>query len=63
MIVNLLDVRPGQWLTMKDGTRLRVTENIGDGIWLKAEDPATGDEVLAYCEEIDGAGDAPAAAA
>jgi hypothetical protein len=57
-MLNLLEVKPGQILRMKDGTTAEVTENIGDGIWLKARVDG-GDEDLVFCEDIAGLADAP----
>lgn len=56
-MLNLLDVQPGQILRMKDGSTAEVTENIGDGIWLKARVDG-GDEDLVFCEDIAGLQDA-----
>lgn len=58
-MLNLLDVQPGQILRMKDGSTAEVTENIGDGIWLKARMDG-GDEDLVFCEDIAGLEDAAA---
>lgn len=58
-MLNLLDVQPGQILRMKDGSTAEVTENIGDGIWLKARVDG-GDEDLVFCEDIAGLEDAAA---
>lgn len=56
-MLNLLDVMPGQILRLKDGSSAEVTENIGDGIWLKARVDG-GDEDLVFCEDIAGLQDA-----
>jgi len=56
-MLNLLDVMPGQILRLKDGSTAEVTENIGDGIWLKARVDG-GDEDLVFCEDIAGLQDA-----
>ena len=58
-MLNLLDVQPGQVLRMKDGSTAEVTENIGDGIWLKAKVDG-GEEDLVFCEDIAGLQDTPA---
>jgi hypothetical protein len=58
-MLNLLDVQPGQVLRLKDGSTAEVTENIGDGIWLKARVDG-GDEDLVFCEDIAGLEDAAA---
>lgn len=58
-MLNLLDVQPGQVLRLKDGSTAEVTENIGDGIWLKARVDG-GDEDLVFCEDIAGLQDAAA---
>jgi hypothetical protein len=52
-MLNLLDVKPGQVLRLKDGSTAEVTENIGDGIWLKARVGAD-EEDLVFCEDIAG---------
>jgi hypothetical protein len=38
---------------MKDGSTAEVLENMGDGIWLKVK-MNSGDEELAFCEDIAG---------
>lgn len=59
MFVNLLDVKPGQRILMKNQSVAEVVENLGDGIWVKGrfleapQDPSiVGSEDLCYCEEI-----------
>ena len=52
-MLNLLAIVPGQVLRLKDGSSAEVTENIGDGIWLKARMP-DGEEDLVFCEDITG---------
>lgn len=59
MFVNLLDVKPGQRILMKNQSLVEVVENLGDGIWVKGrlleapQDPSmVGSEDLCYCEEI-----------
>lgn len=59
MFVNLLDVKPGQRIVMKNQSVAEVVENLGDGIWVKGrflqapQDPSiVGSEDLCYCEEI-----------
>ncbi|MCA0213731.1 MAG: hypothetical protein LCH79_11230 [Proteobacteria bacterium] len=52
-ILNLLAIEPGQVVRLKSGGTAEVTENIGDGIWLKAR-MADGEEDLLFCEDIAG---------
>lgn len=59
MFVNLLDVKPGQKILMKNQSIAEVLENLGDGIWVKGrfieapQDPSlVGSEELCYCEDI-----------
>lgn len=59
MFVNLLDVKTGQRIVMKNQSVAEVVENLGDGIWVKGrflespQDPSlVGTEELCYCEEI-----------
>mgnify|MGYP003443892117 CR=1 FL=1 len=52
-ILNLLAIEPGQVVRLKSGGTAEVTENIGDGIWLKAR-LAHGEEELVFCEDIAG---------
>lgn len=52
-MLNLMQVQPGLTLLLKDGSTAEVTENLGDGIWLKAR-LASGDEELVFCEDIAG---------
>ena len=52
-MLNLLGVEPGQVIRMKDGSTAEVLENMGDGIWLKVK-MSSGDEELAFCEDIAG---------
>jgi hypothetical protein len=46
-----MDVRPGQSIVLKNGTRVEVLENIGDGSWLKGKFD-NGEEELVFCEDI-----------
>ena len=52
-ILNLLAIEPGQVVRLKSGGTAEVTENIGDGIWLKAR-MADGEEDLLFFEDIAG---------
>lgn len=59
MFVNLLDVKIGQRIVMKNQSVAEVVENLGDGIWVTGRfvespsDPSiVGTEELCYCEEI-----------
>lgn len=52
-MLNLLEIKPGQVLQLKDGSTAEVVENIGDGIWLNAR-LESGEEELVFCEEIVG---------
>lgn len=50
-MLNLMEVQPGQWIRLKNGDTAEVTDNVGDGMWLKAKF-ASGDEELVFCEDI-----------
>lgn len=50
-MLNLFVVQPGQVVRLKNGSTAQVTENIGDGIWLRAKGQ-DGEEDLVFCEDI-----------
>lgn len=50
-MLNLLAIEPGQSIVLKNGDTVKIVENIGDGIWLKAQMP-DGEEELVFCEDI-----------
>ncbi|MBN8758477.1 MULTISPECIES: hypothetical protein [unclassified Variovorax] len=52
-MLNLLEIRSGQIIRLKNGGTAEVIENVGDGIWLNVRLP-TGEEELLFCEEIAG---------
>lgn len=58
-MLNLLAIEPGQFIRLKNGARVEIIENIGDGIWLNArfED---GSEELVFCEDVAGIEEAQA---
>lgn len=51
-MLNLMNVRAGQKVRLKNGTVAEVTDNIGDGIWLQLRNPESGDDELVHCEEM-----------
>ncbi|MBB3639578.1 MULTISPECIES: hypothetical protein [Variovorax] len=51
-MLNLMSVKPGQGIRLKNGTVAEVVENIGDGIWLMLRNPESGDDELVHCEEM-----------
>lgn len=51
-MLNLINVQVGQSVRLKNGTVAKVTENIGDGIWLQLRNPESGEEELVHCEEM-----------
>lgn len=64
MILNFMQLTPGQKLRLKDGRVAEVLENMGDGIWVQARflEPdgktriaaASEDGELVHCEEVSG---------
>lgn len=52
-MLNLMEVQIGQWIRLKNGSTAEVTDNVGDGMWLKAKFES-GDEELVFCEDIAG---------
>jgi predicted DCC family thiol-disulfide oxidoreductase YuxK len=59
MFVNLMELKTGQRILLKSQAVAEVTENLGDGIWVKGRfiefpgDPAAvGSEDLCYCEDV-----------
>lgn len=63
-MLNLMQLKPGQTLRLKNGALATIVENMGDGIWLQlrfvsapAGGPQPGDEELVHCEEIAGLGE------
>lgn len=58
-MLNLLEIHPGQRVSLKNGAVCEVIENIGDGIWLTlrtlshpTQPQAVGEEELVHCEEM-----------
>ena len=51
-MLNLMKLKPGQVICLKDGTTAVVIENMGDGIWVQAR-LTSGEEELVFCEDID----------
>jgi len=51
-MINLLNVRAGQSIRLKNGSVAEVIENIGDGIWLQLRLPDSAKEELVHCEEM-----------
>ena len=60
-MLNLMTVKAGARIRLRDGTIREVIENYGDGAWLQArvvESPAAPDQIgtedMVHCEEIVG---------
>ena len=51
-MLNLMNVRVGQSIRLKNGSVAEVVDNIGDGIWLQLRLPESGEEELVHCEEM-----------
>ncbi|MEB2400156.1 MAG: hypothetical protein OZ927_11510 [Alcaligenaceae bacterium] len=58
MFVNFMALKKGDLLRMKNGNIVKVTENIGDGIWVNGvivegspDSSQIGNEELCYCED------------
>jgi hypothetical protein len=58
-VIQLMELKPGQRISLKDGSTAEVTDNPLDGVWVQAryiESPANpaiiGDEELCHCEDI-----------
>lgn len=67
-MLNLLDIKPGQHVSLKSGAICEVVDNIGDGIWLTlrtishpTQASAVGEEELVHCEEMVGLVESPQA--
>jgi len=54
-MLNFIDVKVGQKLTLRDGRIAEVIDNIGDGIWLHvrfADVDEVEDDTLLHCEDV-----------
>lgn len=51
-MLNLLALEPGQIIRLKNGGRVEVIENVGDGMWVRVRFPGTDEEELAFCEDV-----------
>lgn len=60
-MLNLMTVKVGDHVRLKNGTVAEVVDNIGDGIWLELRNPDSGEDELVHCEEMLELADAPAA--
>lgn len=60
-MLNLMTVKVGEYVRLKDGTVAQVTDNIGDGIWLELLSADSGEGELVHCEEMVEVTSAPAA--
>lgn len=49
--VNIRLVKPGTHIVLADGTRLEVTDNPQDGVWLFARD-ADGGESMVFAQDV-----------
>jgi hypothetical protein len=61
VIIQLMDLKPGERISLKDGSTAEVTDNPMDGVWVKvrylesAHSPGSvGEEELCHCEEVTG---------
>lgn len=48
----MLDLTPGTLIELLDGTRLTVTENMGDGQWVEASRDGTAGGDLVHSQDI-----------
>jgi hypothetical protein len=51
-MLNLLGLKPGQVIRLKNEGRVEVIENVGDGMWVRVRIPGTDEEELAFCEDV-----------
>lgn len=61
-MLNLMTVKAGEFVRLKNGTVAEVIDNIGDGIWLELRNADSGEDELVHCEEMQELAPAPGAA-
>lgn len=58
-MIQLMELKPGQRISLKDGSTAEVTDNPMDGVWvqvryLESTGSNAGEEELCHCEDITG---------